>query len=409
MKGVRIVSTSLSAFWFAAGVSSTAEANLENVFSTPPIIERQTPTTEIPFDPRLGKIFIEASINQDTRTFIFDTGSPTILTKDFAQTLDLTLLGQNTGLDANGNEVTMDIAVVDTVSLDGLTFRDVPVLVFDHNQLELGPCLFDGGVIGSEILPGSQWQIDAQDQTITISEPNIPRAISEDAIIAPMHDFGYPHTPIVDYSVGTIKDKAIFDTGNVEDLVLFKRVSQNPTVQKRIVNDSTIKGRGSEGVSAGGRGPVRNLVRFTIEDVELGANPIAPLRATTRPTAPTLLGAGLLDHYVVTLDYPSSAFILEARAAPDPQRGDSGYAISYEDGKATVTQIFKRSNAARAGLRLGDQIVSINGRPMNDLDEAAICESVFWLGETFDRTAAAQIVIERSGKTKSIQIPALEK
>lgn len=409
MQSARIVSSALSIIWLGVSGPTAAEANLEKVFSTPPVIERQTALTQVPFELRLGKIFLEASVHDQARTFIFDTGSPTILTKEFAQTLDLTILGQNTGLDANGNQVTMDIAVVDSLALGDLTFRKVPVLVFDHQQLELGPCLFDGGVIGSEILPGSRWQIDAQDRAITISAPEAPRAPIEGALIAPMHDFGYPHTPIVDYTIGAIKDKAIFDTGNVEDLVLFKRVSQNPTVQKKIVKGSKTKGRGSEGVSAGGRADDRNLVRFTLEGLDLGANPIGKVRATTRNTAPTLLGAGLLDQYVVILDYPSSAFVIAERAVPEPTRAEAGYAISYEGGEATVTQLYQRSNAARAGIRLGDQVLSINGRKMNDLNMNAICESVFWLGETFDRTAKADLVIKRSGKTKNIQIPALEK
>ncbi|MEM9169895.1 MAG: aspartyl protease family protein [Pseudomonadota bacterium] len=374
----------------------------------PPVIERGSPATTVPLDVRLGKLFLEAAVDGAAKEFIFDTGSPTILAKDFAQSLDLKIVGRNTGRDANGREVTMDVAVVDALSLGDVTFRDVRVLVFDFSQLELGPCMFDGGVIGSEIFPGSLWEIDTERRVLTISAPGAapPAAASSRAIT--LYDFGYPHTPIVDYSVGDVQDKAIFDTGNAEELILFERVAQSDGVRKSMSKKSLQKGRGSDGVSAGGRGAIRDLRRFTLKDASLSAADIGPVRATTRTTAPTLIGAGLLDRFVVTLDYPSNRFVLSEREKPEPTRPFPGYALSFVDGVATVTQLFEGSPAARAGLRLGDAVTAINARATADLDAESVCQATRWLGEALDRTAAVDLVVERAGRTRNVRIPAAD-
>ena len=77
---------------------------------------------------------------------------------------------------------------------------------------------------------------------------------SPSAMTVPLHDFGYPHYPVVAYSVGDIQDKAMFDTGNAGQLILTSQVVQSDAVQGRIVPDSIQVGRGSDGVSAGGMG-----------------------------------------------------------------------------------------------------------------------------------------------------------
>lgn len=154
----------------------------------------------------MGKLFINASVENETREFIFDTGSPTILTTDLANALKVEVIGQNTGTDANGREVTMDIAIVETLRLGDLTFRDVPVLIFYPHQLELGPCIFDGGVIGSEILPGSIWNIDTKQRRLTVSAPGSATPLDEPALTAKMYRFGYPHTMHADFCVDALNE-----------------------------------------------------------------------------------------------------------------------------------------------------------------------------------------------------------
>ncbi len=407
MKSSRIFSQLSVAFCLSIGFAAAQEPGAGTILSKPPKIERNAPITEVPLDVRMGKLFIDATVEGETREFIFDTGTPTILTSDLANALDIEVIGQNTGTDANGREVTMDIAIVETLTLGDVTFREVPVLIFDPRRLELASCIFDGGVIGSEILPGSIWNIDTEHRRLTISAPGATTSSNEAVLKAPLYDFGYPHTPIVDYSVEDVRDKAIFDTGSAAEVAMYEGVTHSRKVRRAIADGSLVRGRGSEGVSAGGPGEIRDLTQFTLSEFLIGSENAGPVRATTRAVAPTLIGTAILERYVATLDYEAGQFILTDRTSRQPETPEPGYAVSIVDGAVTVTQLFDGSQAQQAGLRLGDHVTSINGHQFEDDDSGNVCGQVRWLTETFDRTAAAEMIVNREGRQSTIQLPAV--
>lgn len=376
----------------------------------PPVIEREARVARLPLGRKMTKLTLAASIKGVTRDFVFDTGSPTILNRNFAASLDLEIIGQSTGRDANGRLVTMDVAVVERLSLGppggGLTFRQVPVLIFDFARLELGPCLFDGGVIGSEIMPGNAWRIDTEQHRLDIAatQDDLPPAAHK----IPLHSAGYPYAPLIPYEIGAVRDFALFDTGNSGQLVLYAPVARAPSVQRRIQPGTLRRGRGSAGVSASGAGEVGTLTRFTLSETRLGDEPLGLMVTTTRKAPPSLIGAALLDQYIVTLDYTTDTLLLQKRQNPVPASIDPGYALSIVDGAATVTQLFEDSPAARAGLRLGDRVISVNGHQLNGADPVARCESATWLTETFDRTAATELLLQRRNGPETIRIPATQ-
>lgn len=402
MKPWIILAASLASLTLSTSAHAQ-NADLRAIFSAPIGIERADESTSIPIGIRMDKLFIDASINGETREFIFDTGSPTLITREFADALGLVTLAQNTGTDAHGARVTMDVAVAETLTLGGVTFTDVPVLIFDPSTLELGPCVFDGGVIGSEIFPGNAWRIDTETRTLTIAAT--PAADDRPAVRAALSDFGYPHAPIIDYRIGDLSDRALFDTGSSEAVTLFAQVADARPVRQRIDADSLREGRGIEGISAGGASEVGDLRRFTLEEFELGGVNIGPLDGTVRRVPPTLVGAGLLSRFVVTLDYVNGEFGLTERGTPEPRGTHAGYAIGYENGEARVAQLFEGSPAAEAGLELGDHVVAIDGRSTRIGEDNPLCSAALWLADGFDPAAVERLDVERGEETVRIALP----
>lgn len=389
-----------------AAPAAAQDASPAEIFAAPIGIERPAPVTRVPLDYRMGKLFVEAAANGETREFIFDTGSPSIIDRDFADALGLETVGRNTGVDANGNPVTMEIAVLDTLRLGDTIFRRVPVLVFDFSSLPTGRCLIDGGVLGSEILPGSAWRIDAGRGELGVAESADRLGESEPDLRAALHDFGYPHAPVVDYAIGDIDDRALFDTGSAEEVTLFARVAESDAVRARIVPGSLLQGAGYEGESAGGRGETGPLARFTLEDFRIGGQEFGRVRSSVRGVPPSLVGAGLLDTYTVTLDYPGEGFLLERRGAPAPDRPEMGYSVAFTGEHAEIVQLFANSPAAAAGLRLGDRVVAIDGRSLEVSGAADRCAAVRWLVEDFEPALGAEIQVEREDGPASIRVPA---
>ena len=377
------------------------QEDLQALLSAPVGIERTAPVSGVPFQTRVRKFYLDASVNGETHEFIFDTGSPTVLSRQLADALGLEIVGRNTGRDANGTPVTMDFAIIDRLTLGDVTFTRVPVLIHDFSGLATGACLIDGGVIGSEILPGSAWRIDAAAGRLEIAESAAALAPLETVLSAPLHDFGYPHAPVLDYALGEIADKALFDTGSEEEVVLFHEVADSRPARAHVVRGSVVTGQGSDGEGAGGRSENRELVRFSLEDLRIGEMSPGPVRATTRTVPPSLVGAGMTDRFIVTLDYPGAAFTLSPRDVPAPERVEPGFALAFAGEGVEVVQLFQGSPADEAGLRLGDRVTAIDGRALGGDG----CEDVHWLMAEYSEADGGALTVDRAGETRVIEVP----
>lgn len=395
----------LSSIMLSAHAHAQMKPEAIEALQRPIIVEREGAITSVPLIPHMGKLAINAVVNGVERQFVFDTGSPTLISRELAEMLDLTVIGSNIGRDANGREFRTDIAIVDRLTIGSATFRSVPVLIADFSSSDPKGCFFDGGVIGSEIFPGSVWHIDAERQMLDIatnvSDIDLVRSAGS-AVATPLYDLGYPHAPIFDYSIGSFTDRGLFDTGNSDTVILFDRIAQDEQARRAMIPGSISVGRGSHGVSAAGRGEDTELLRFNLEGMRLGEAALGPQRGTTRSAPPSLVGLGILDTHAVTLDYTEGRLLLHPRNQPEPARPHPGYALMATDDGVRVVQLFEGSTAQQAGLQLGDHIVAIDDHEV-PLGEAS-CEVIRWLVESRPALSAEHLTILRDSERTRITL-----
>ncbi|MEP3422404.1 MAG: retropepsin-like aspartic protease [Erythrobacter sp.] len=381
---------------------------LNETLQRPVAVERDGAVTTVPLILFRGKYALDAALNGIERRFIFDTGSPTMISRELADALDLTIIGSNTGRDANGRAVTTQIAIVDRLEIGGATFRSVPVLIADFGVADPNGCFFDGGVIGSEIFPGSVWHIDADREALQIAatagDLELPNSDQpEDAVIeAQLYDYGYPHAPILDYGFGDFSDKALFDTGNSDTIVLFDRIIPEAIREGAIVDGTVNEGRGSHGVSAGGAGAITDLIRFDIQGVRIGETALERQRGTTRSAPPSLIGLGLLASHNVTLDYTAGRepkIVFRPRADRDERVNRPPYSLMVVADAITVVQRFEGAGE----LLLGDHIIAIDGRSPS-INDGSPCAIVNWLADAQSRGRAQTLTVMRAGERVEIDV-----
>lgn len=376
--------------------------NLANILSEPIQIERGGSVTEIPFRLQSGKIYMPAMINDFSGEFVFDTGSPTILDESLADQLNLEIIGENSGRDANGNTVKMKIALVESIVLGETRFRNVPVMIHDYSKVPLGKCFLPNGLLGSELLPGSAWEVDGTNARLKIASSVDELPIREQTYSAPLQFFGYPFAPIVDYSIGQFSDKALFDTGSASSVALFAEIENDKQARKQIDRRSVKTGSGRHGTSAGGIGDILPLKRFDLKTVKIGDYDLGRTMANSRPIPPTLIGAGILRTHVITLDYPNRRFLMSQSEESISPTTSSGFALMVNDARVEVSQLFEASKAEKAGLKLGDQVVAIDGLALSASTESDRCETGLWLSNEFDSAAVEVLTVQRGDQLLDI-------
>ena len=122
---------------------------LQQVLSRPPIVVHPRRSPRGP-----SRFAIRSSTSRprytDRRVHCSSTPVSHHVDRRFAETLGLEVGGLRRWSGCQWREVTMDVAVVDTLSLGGFAARRVPVLIFDFHQLHLGRCpLMAGAGVGT--------------------------------------------------------------------------------------------------------------------------------------------------------------------------------------------------------------------------------------------------------------------
>gem|GEM_PF-3973765 len=76
------------------------------------------------------------------------------------------------------------------------------------------------------------------------------------------------------------------------------------------------------------------------------------------------LGAGYLQNFLVTIDYPRDVLYLKPYGDRHPESEflSYGFGISKEQAKTIVTGVWKGSAADKAGLSVGDELVAVDGK-----------------------------------------------
>lgn len=342
----------------AALASPFADAQERPAWMTEgPRVEQDAISFELPLETVGNMLFVEVELGGAPRRFLFDTGSPSMMSAQLATTLELEVVDRRQGRDSHGAVVDTDVVQAD-LALGGTVVHKVPFFVAEFPKP--AQCLFDG-VLGSEVLPLCAWQIDLPDGVLRCSSDLASLDHVDETKRLPLHDFGYPHAPILDIRFAReATSKALFDTGSPEYLAI-----SPPDLGGARRNDAvgaSIAGHGSLGASLGGRAPQKDQFRVQLRSLAIGDVQLGRVDAVVRESPPSLIGASMLEHFVVTLDPRTRAAWFDRYRDGPYARASYGFGLAFEDG-VSVSLVWDESPAAAAGLQVGQQLSSINGQP----------------------------------------------
>ena len=129
-----------------------------------------------------------------------------------------------------------------------------------------------------------------------------------------------------------------------------------------------MSGYGSPGRSLGGQAPNSDQLQAELKSLALGDLALGRVGAQLRESSPSLIGASLLEQYIVTFDSKGESFYLHRYAESPLAQSSFGFTLSFDE-QISVALVWNKSAAAKAGLSPGLVLKSINNVPTEPTQE----------------------------------------
>ena len=362
----------------------------------------------LPFDYRGRHVWLRASINgAPPADFLFDTGaSITVIDSAYAERIGLASEGRIEAMGA-GSSGRASFAVlkslrVESADSDGVELTDQRVGVLSVNSA-LEPYFWRecAGVIGYGFISQFVSEIDFDHSTITLYDP---------------HGFSYQGSgarfPMT--LAGTVPAVRMrLDDKMSGDFRL--DVGSNSTVDLHapFVREHAIDPgkHGALEVSGAGFGGEFSSRITRMKRIDVGPfgwdDPLVSLSGATAGALASEDYAGnvgnhILERFKVTFDYDRHAVYLEpgAKYASRDHFSRTGLQLARYGGEVRAGQVIEHSPAGNAGIEAGDQVLSLEGRPILDygMDEL---NHMFEDGEP---GTTLRMQISHDGKTREVKL-----
>jgi hypothetical protein len=362
------------------------------------------PTTSftLPFDLVDNRVFIEVRLNgRGPFHLLLDSGAGGVtVSADVAQQLGLQVADAGEGQGVGEKTVHAGQTEIAQLRIGDLTLANVDSNVMDLSDAPqvFGTKPFDG-IIGSPVFERMVVKHDYGNRMLTFTAPS---KFDYTGAGLTVH-FGRPRQiPVVAGVLDGVPGNFGVDTGARSSLLLYGPFCAQNNMQEKY-------GARLEGVTGWGiGGPVRSLLAraSTLQIGDISVRDLV-IRLSAQKTGLTtssamagLIGPDVLSQFDVTFDYARTRIIFE-------KNKNYGRRDSYDragiwmgqapDGKHfTVVDVIAGGPGADAGVKLGDQILAING-------ESTVNLILPGVRETIRRKAAGDkltLLLESEGKLR---------
>lgn len=369
----------------------------------------------IPFEYRNNMIIVKIEVMGKTRNFFFDTGAPTLLSKELQQELNLVLGSAKTVTDASSKTTEMSGTVLSSLRIGRLKFSDVPVTVFDmHKNIPQLACLAVEGFLGADIFKQRVLQIDLQNKRFIVSRN--PATLNLDEQFAnKMTLLKAQNSPLVEVKFGKVfVEKALFDTGMTGGLYSIANKTYNYVNQVTSLDPYVVaRGYGAVSKVASGTEAESEKIKLKFDELSIGNAIIKnPLTNTGNHTY-SLLGVQLLKYGVVTLDFINERFYFEPITGSNevvPAK-TAGFDLKIEGNSFYVGVVWKNSVAEKVGLKAGYKIIQYGSKNVENLNQEEVCKVL--LGDAKDAPVNEKKTLklkflDEMGELRSITLPLVD-
>jgi len=354
-------------------------------------------SVSLPFRLLNNHIYVEASIDGGAPlAFVFDTGATDILDFNAAKKLGIKVEGALPGGGFGDKIEAFGFGKVKIVSLGGLTLPDQVFGAVSQGNWVAVEGADSAGLLGYEFVKRAVLSIDYAKRTMTFTKQEAFRP-PQGAVKIPFTFSA--HIPMVAGALDGFAGEFEIDTGSRGALTIMAPfAAAHGLVDRYHATRSATVGYGIGGPS---KALLARAGKLTIGAVTIDA-PVTEIvtdKAGAAEASRTAgnIGGDLLKRFTVTLDYAHRTLWLQPNALADSREvfDRSGLWIARaKDGGIEVADVTGESAAAAAGLAVGDEIVSVNGKNAKDV-------ALYDLREEFKGAIGTRFTLNVKGKQGS--------
>ena len=330
--------------------------------------------TAVPFELLNNHIYLQVKLNgKGPFRLLCDTGGANIVTPELAKQLGLKSEESDAG-PRRGREVGRCGPGEDAERAGrGCDAQQSGVRRVSHGDVFAVEGVQVNGLVGYEVFKRFTAKVDYEHSVITFTTPSAFK-YSGDGTAVPF--IFNDHIPQVDGAIDGIAGKFDIDTGSRSSLDLLGPFVEKNDLVKHY--NATLEAVTGWGVGGAARSLVTRGKLLTLGKVEV-RNPITELTLQKKGAFSSAyvagnVGAGVLKRFNVTFDYQRQQIILEKNANFDkPDTFDrSGMWLNMAGDTFEVMDVVAGGPAAQAGMKVGDKIVAVDGRPANQISLPAL-------------------------------------
>jgi hypothetical protein len=342
-----------------------------------PVTWLATPgTAKLPFDYRARHVWLKASVNGGApENFLFDTGaSVTVIDSGWAATHGLKTQGrmQAAGAGAAGGAsfATLGSLRIASASGDGVELKDVRIAVLDVSP-SFEPMFWRSmaGVIGYDVISRFVVTVDYDDSVLVLHDPATWTYTGTEKPLAMIMNGTVP--ALMGKFDGTDEGLFRLDVGSSSTVDVHAPFAKKTGILNKMGRTTRFDGVGFGGSFSSDVGRLRSMSLGPYE----WDDPVVTVSHATEGAFASEEFAGnignrILERFRVTFDYDRRQVYLEPgkHYADRDHLTRAGLLLTKRAGRVAVESVLKNSPAERAGLRPGDQVMSVDDRDIATWD-----------------------------------------
>lgn len=320
-----------------------------------------------------GKAIVDVTINErGPFPMIFDTGSPSVVTRGTAAALGLTITGGKMGRGSAETDLPVGMTRLETLRLGNAELSNEPFFVVRLPALltDRGSRRPIAGIIGYDLLAKFVVRLDYEGSTLTLTPAGEFRYRGSGVRVSLLNvDMG----PTVNASADGIRGKFVLDTGSTGSLALHRRLVERYGFEARHPHGFRVKSIGADGLFDT---IVTRIDRFDIAGAQI-KRPAAEFPAAGKAGLPWKdvdgsVGYEILRQFVITFDHSRRELWFERSSAFGERTavGRAGFqAVKGDAAGFRVFNVIPNTPAEAAGMKIGDVIVEVDGEPSKSINQ----------------------------------------